>query len=683
MINRLFKNKDVKVIILEVFLIVLGLVGLTLGVKYIMNSINVNVDTSKLAIDSMNANVTNGTLTPIEDSSVNINTTSNVLRITFDVKGASTNTGNNIIYDAILNIDADCSLKNESVKWNLYKNNNLLTSGSTSPKYDRDVLNGKITLTDIQQDLVKYSGSADKYVFILWMSESCTEEDITKCDISKGLTSDSGGKSIGGNIDIRLNSGKKKENKRKTMDIDACSIPRGNAAIAIASIDDGTTGDSGSGVYKVIHNAIPAESSATGSEIPAVTDYRYYGPNPNNYILLPDMNTVDNISCIVNRKKVENPYNNNPLSETDCESSDIYKFDYGDMGIRYYPSNLFKIVAPVGSMTWVEKAEMCIYGDYESGDYVEAYSEYNINDDLCSQLSVVEFENGVDKNSGKKTAGFLITKESEKAILKSTTNGLYRIIGSIYNELEKTNVLKVIKAIPLTDGTTNEFSWDYTSSGSYSNIWATVTSGNYSNSLSDGSTLMQLLNSGLWWNGTSGSYYDVATMAITVDFTNYKLSDKAKSYISTSRYYLGGYSTSKGVMTNQFYAYERGTLRYDTRRPLYWDGMVGLMYPSDFGYAAGNTCVTGTDPYNYDGGCKNKNWLWMINTSDYCQGYEWLMSPSSSLKGIVFNVEWFGCVNANYFINGSSVVRPVFYLSKDVVITGGTGTIDDPYTIGL
>ena len=681
--KELFRNRDIKVIILEVFLIVLGLVGLTLGVKYIMNSINVNVDTSKLAIDSMNANVTNGTLIPINDSTVNINTTSNVLRITFDVKGASTNTGNNIIYDAILNIDADCSLKNESVKWNLYKNNSLLTSGNTSPKYDKDVLNGKITLTDTQQDLVPYSKTADKYVFILWMSESCNEEDITKCDISKGLTSDSGGKSISGNIDIRLNSGKKKENKRETMDIDACSIPRGNAAIAIASIDDGTTGDSGSGVYKVIHNAIPAESSATGSEIPAVTDYRYYGPNPNNYILLPDMNTVDNISCIVNRKKVENPYNNNPLSETDCESSDIYKFDYEDMGIRYYPSNLFKIVAPVGSMTWVEKAEMCIYGDYESGDYVEAYSEYNINDDLCSQLSVVEFENGVDKNSGKKTAGFLITKESEKAILKSTTNGLYRIIGSIYNELEKTNVLKVIKAIPLTDGTTNEFSWDYTSSGSYSNIWATVTSGNYSNSLSDGSTLMQLLNSGLWWNGTSGSYYDVATKAITVDFTNYKLSDKAKSYISTSRYYLGGYSTSKGVMTNQFYAYERGTLRYDTRRPLYWDGMVGLMYPSDFGYAAGNTCVTGTDPYNYDGGCKNKNWLWMINTSDYCQGYEWLMSPSSSLKGIVFNVEWFGCVNANYFINGSSVVRPVFYLSKDVVITGGTGTIDDPYTIGL
>ena len=39
--KRLFRNRDIKVIILEVFLIVLGLVGLTLGVKYIMNSIKV------------------------------------------------------------------------------------------------------------------------------------------------------------------------------------------------------------------------------------------------------------------------------------------------------------------------------------------------------------------------------------------------------------------------------------------------------------------------------------------------------------------------------------------------------------------------------------------------------------------------------------------------------------------
>ena len=549
--KRLFRNRDIKVIILEIFLIVLGLVGLTLGVKYIMNSINVNVDTSKLAIDNMNASVSNGTLTPIEDSSVNINTTSNVLRITFDVKGASTNTGNNIIYDAILNIDADCSLKNESVKWNLYKNNNLLTSGSTSPKYDRDVLNGKITLTDTQQDLVKYSGSADKYVFILWMSESCNEEDITKCDISKGLTSDSGGKSISGNIDIRLNSGKKKENSRGSMNVDACTIPRGNAANAIMELDDGSDGDSGSGVYKVTHSAIPAESSATGSEIPAVTDYRYYGASPNNYICL------------------------------DME----------------------------GQST-------------------------------CS-----------DKH-------------------------LYRIIGSIYEEKENTNRIKVIKATRLTDGTTSTFSWDYkvnNGSGSYDNIWATITSGNYSNSLTSGSTLMQLLNSGAWWNGTSGSYYNNSKTATTVNFTNYKLSTKAKSYVTTSRYYLGGVGNDDVTITIM-YGKERGTNRVDNNRPLYWDGMVGLMYLSDYGYAAGNTCVTGTKLWDYGEGCVNKDWL---NISSNTQ---WLMLPYSGSSGHVFVV--FGVGSPSFYSSYYALsVRPVFYLSKDVVITGGTGTELDPYTI--
>ena len=550
MINKLFKNKDIKVIILEVFLIVLGLVGLTLGVKYIMNSINVNIDTSKLAIDSMNANVTNGTLIPIIDSTVNINTTSNVLRITFDVKGASTNTGSNIIYDVLLNLTADCTLKNESVKWNLYKNNNLLTSGSTSPKYDKNILKGKIMLTDTQQDLVKYSGSADKYVFILWMSESCNEEDITKCDLSKSLTSDSGGKSISGNIDIRLNSGKKKENRREIIEDDACEAIKGT--YIVEHLDDGSTGDSGSGVYKVTHSAIPASSSATGKEIPAVTDYRYYGPSPNNYICL----------------------------------------------------------------------------DMEGGS-------------TCP-----------DKH-------------------------LYRIIGSIYEENAGKNLIKVIKATPLTDGTTSTFSWDYkvtNGSGSWDNIWATITSGNYSNSLTSGSQLMKLLNSGLWWNGTSCSYYNESRTATNVNFTNYKLSDKAKSYITTSRYYLGGCNTSI-VKTTAMYSYERGTSRYDTSRPLYWDGYVGLMYPTDYGYAAGNSCATSTDLYDYYVSCKSKDWLYISNT------FQWLMSPTSGNSYLVLHVFNSGRVYDSYYSLYALAVSPVFFLSSSASISEGEGTSDAPYIL--
>ena len=290
-------NKKYKVIILEVFLIVLGIIGLTLGINYITN---VNIGTSSLAIDDMNANVSTGNLSPVEDSSINVNTTSNVLRITFEVKGASTNKKSNIIYDVALNLSADCSLKNENVKWNLYKNNNLLTTGNISPSFDEDILEDKLILTNTQEDLPTYSSTSDKYVFILWMSESCTEEDITKCDLSKALSSDMGNKTISGNIDIRLNTGKKKTHTRVSSDINSCSILRGNGASAVMLADDGSTGDNGSGVYKVHHDEISADISVTGEVIPAVDDYRYYGANPNNYIQLPDMNTEEGSICTYN-----------------------------------------------------------------------------------------------------------------------------------------------------------------------------------------------------------------------------------------------------------------------------------------------------------------------------------------------------------------------------------------------
>ena len=187
---------------------------------------------------------------------------------------------------------------------------------------------------------------------------------------------------------------------------------------------------------------------------------------------------------------------------------------------------------------------------------------------------------------------------------------------------------------------------------------------------------MKLLNSGAWWNGTSGSYYNWSTTATNVNFTNYKLSDKAKSYITTSRYYLGG--NNKTSKTNEIYGYERSTLRYNTDRPLYWDGMVGLMYPSDYGYAAGKSCANGTELRDYNGGCMNKDWLYISNTR------QWLMSPGSSHSRDVFLVYSSGSVyngTYGYFCWSSLVVRPTFYLTSTTSIVSGTGTSSDPYIL--
>ena len=197
--------------------------------------------------------------------------------------------------------------------------------------------------------------------------------------------------------------------------VEGANSSRGNlsetAATRIEKLDDGTTGDSGNGVYKIHHDAIPASSSATGEIIPAVDDYRYYGASPNNYICL-------------------------------------------------------------------DKEEQSTCPD----------------------------------------------------------RGLFRIIGSIYEENAGKNLIKVIKATELTDGTTSRFSWDYTSDNNFENNWTT-------------SSLMQLLNSGAWWKGTSGSYYNNSATATTVNFTNKGLTKAAQNMVNESLYYLGGWYTSSVYTT--------------------------------------------------------------------------------------------------------------------------------------
>ena len=438
-----------------------------------------------------------------------------------------------------------------------------------------------------------------------------------------------------------------------------------SAVKKVESLDDGSTGDSGSGVYKVTHSAIPAESSATGSEIPAVTDYRYYGPNPNNYILLPDMNTTES-RCMFNDKELTNLSMGEWPANFDCENEVVYKLDGGSSVNLYIPASTFEIVAPAGSMTYNETNNKCLY----NGSSINPMYLGNVDKNVCMQMSVINLPR-------QGNMGALITRMNDKPHKLNVKNGLYRIIGSIYDEKSKTNRLKVIKATPLTDGTTSLYSWDF--NNDY-NIWATPTNGNFSNSLTSGASIMKLLNSGAWWNGTSAnykSYYldESGIQTKNVNFTNYKLSDKAKSYITTSRYYLGGYN-STAPLTDEMYGYERGTLRYNTDRPLYWEGMAGLMYPSDYGYAAGNGCATGTKLYDYLGECSNKDWLYKTGVN------QWSMSPYSGDHYYVFNVNYVGLVHNGFLSQHALAVSPVFYLTSSASITSGTGTLTDPYILG-
>ena len=518
------KNKSKFIIIISIFVILIGLLSTFAYFTWKSTNNDISFTVSGVTVELNDGkDITGANLMPTlkYTSTGNIN---KPIKIRLKEETPDTVTVNiNLKINTI-----DTGLKDASFKYTLVSGNTIIKEGNFSSATNNSTINlATLTNTSTTNKLTTTTSTYTLYIWIDGTMDNPSTMMNKSFDFSLDITGTNSSKNV---------------------------LTSTLATDVVEALNDQSTGDSGSGVYRVHHDAIAGSNSASGSERPAVTAYRYYGPNPINYICL-DME-----------------------GQSTCP----------------------------------------------------------------------------DKH-------------------------LYRIIGSIYEELEGANRLKVIKATPLTDGTTNEFSWDYKSSGSYNNIWATITNGNYSNSLTRGSQLMKLLNSGAWWNGTSGSYYN-STTATTVNFTNYKLSDKAKSYITTSRYYLGGY-TDASLITNEMYGYERGTLRVNTDRPLYWDGMVGLMYPSDYGYAAGNTCVTGTKLYDYSGECKNKDWLWMTTSSNYTNYLEWLMSPGSGYSDVAFFVSMSGYVGIDYYVSNVFPTRPVFYLTSSASIKGGEGTSASPYIL--
>lgn len=175
-------NKKNNLIILGIIIISLVLIG-TAGITYAFNDKddNINVNTLELSVNYSDVIFSSSSLVPITDDKININSKDNVIRAEFNVKGHEYNYSDDIIYDVILkDINIDCELISEYVKWNLYKNGLLISSGNTSPMFDKSILDNKLVLTNKQEKLMEYNTSGDNYVFILWISDPCS--DLATCN---------------------------------------------------------------------------------------------------------------------------------------------------------------------------------------------------------------------------------------------------------------------------------------------------------------------------------------------------------------------------------------------------------------------------------------------------------------------------------------------------------------------
>ena len=228
---------------------------------------------------------------------------------------------------------------------------------------------------------------------------------------------------------------------------------------------------------------------------------------------------------------------------------------------------------------------------------------------------------------------------------------LWRIIGVFSEDSHGVSGQKLIKII--RNDSIGNIAWD----SANTNDWSTA-------------SLQTTLN-GDYLNG-SGSY---ASTGIK--------SDTARNMIETITWKLGGSSTYDDVTASMFYERERGTEVY-SGHATEWVGEVGLMYPSDYGYATSGGSATDREAclakevWNWDSSsfsdCRNNDWL-LDSSSD-----QWTLTPSSSYSSSVFHVSNRGYLNGIRANRGNGA-RPSIYLKSNIAISGGDGSRNNPYTL--
>ena len=286
----------------------------------------------------------------------------------------------------------------------------------------------------------------------------------------------------------------------------------------------------------------------------------------------------------------------------------------------------------------------------------ETIPKTNLNDYI---ISLLESEQGIGKvvnENGYRYEG----KNPNNYIWFN--NEYWRIIGvfdSASHGQNGKNLVKIIRSDVL-DG----LAWDK----SNTNDWTA-------------SSLKSLLN-GAYYNaqdGTNSGYCignaDSATIISNCNYTKKGIQAGYRGMIANVTWYLGGYSSIE-TTTDAFYGYERGTIVY-SGRPTSTTGYIGLMYPSDYGYSVlSSSCARTTKLGSYNTAtCAGQSWL-------YGKGYEWTLTPGSSVSNNAFYLNGSGYMyNNDVYVGYGS--RPVLYLDASVYKIDGDGSLENPYIVGM
>lgn len=248
---------------------------------------------------------------------------------------------------------------------------------------------------------------------------------------------------------------------------------------------------------------------------------------------------------------------------------------------------------------------------------------------------------------------------SDEAICSD--DNLYRVIG-VFDNLVK--LIKYDYTMTVQLGNDGSFSALYTDSAVASSSY--YKGSNYNNIAS------------YYWNNSTGvntwSESNLNIVNLNINFLNnigVEWSDK----ILETDWIVGGntYQNIREMAVKTIYANEIISPSTNTK----YNAKVGLMYVSDYGYAA-SPAYWNTKLSSYSSARLN-NWMHMglfewtltrVSGHSYGDIYSFFLNDNGSL-------DFSNPVN-NY---PGFAVRPTFYLKSNVVLTGGTGTQSDPYRI--
>ena len=209
--------------------------------------------------------------------------------------------------------------------------------------------------------------------------------------------------------------------------------------------------------------------------------------------------------------------------------------------------------------------------------------------------------------------------------------------------------------------------------------------------------------SGKVWNSAGTNNWSTASLKTELNGTyldallgTSNVNSKLSSAIANAKWHLGGASSSNySTLTAEgIYTEERNTSAIYSGNPSSIYAKVGLMYPSDYGYATVGGTTTNRAGcrakavYDYDtADCKNNDWLFTSQATSWGSNKnEWLLSPSSSKSYNAAGLYSSGYVNLYNISTGNTqfAVRPTFYLDSSIlkIVGTGDGTKDNAYRVG-